>query len=837
VSLPQGLIGNPSVTEKCTQAQLTGGTGFGEGFFAKCPVNSQVGITKVKLAFGGQFGYEPLPVYNMQPPPGVAGRFGFNDGTVLVLIDARLSNNGGYRLEADVSNVSEILPIAGDELTFWGVPAEHSHDPQRYFLGERTTGAESTAPHAAFFSNPTSCTNASNVVRARVDSWQQPGLFHEAAFSADTNGNPLIVSGCEQVPFTASLQAQPTTTEADSPSGLNVTLTVPQNTNPEGLSTADLEDATIALPAGLTVNPSSVNGLGACSPAQINLDGEAAATCPESAKLGSVEIETPLLEKPLKGAVYLASQGQNKFGSLLAIYIAVDDPATGTVLKLPGKIAANASNGQLVASFTENPQIPFETLKVNLFGGPTAALRTPPACGTYTTRGTFAPWSRTAPVTSSDSFQITSGPGGSACPSGAFGPKLEAASASPLAGRYSPLGIRINRADGSPVLSTVSVNLPRGLLAKLEGIPYCPDTALAAIPTAEGTAAAQIANPSCPAASLVGTVSVGAGAGPSPFYLNTGRAYLAGPYEGAPVSLAIVTPALAGPFDLGNVVVRVALQVDPLTTQVTAVSDPIPTILDGIPLDIRSLAVEVDRKEFVVNPTNCSGKEFSGAAGSVLGTSAPLFAPFQVANCEKLGFAPKLSLALKGGTKRSQDPALRAVLTAPKGGANIAKVQVILPKSEFIDTTHIANVCTRPQFAARRCPSNSVLGRAKAYSPLLAKPLAGKIYLRSNGTERELPDLVADLNGQIHVVLVGFIDSVKTKGSEISRVRNTFAAVPDVPVSKFELALKGDEHGLLENSANLCQVPDLARVQMTAQNGKSQKQALRIATDCKGGKK
>ena len=280
--------------------------------------------------------------------------------------------------------------------------------------------------------------------------------------------------------------------------------------------------------------------------------------------------------------------------------------------------------------------------------------------------------------------------------------------------------------------------------------------------------------------------------------------------------------------------VRAALFVDPLTTQVTATSDPIPTILDGIPLDIRTLAIEVDRPGFVVNPTNCGAKEFSGTATSVLGTSSPLADAFQVANCEKLDFAPKLAIALKGGTERSQDPALRAVLTAPAGEANIAKVQVILPKSEFIDTTHIGNVCTRPQFAARKCPANSVLGTAKAYSPLIAKPLVGKVYLRSNGGERELPDIVADLRGQFHVVLVGFVDSVKTKGSEISRVRNTFAKVPDVPVSKFELSLKGDKHGLLENSANLCEVPNRAQVLMKAQNGKSEKRALRIRTDCGG---
>jgi hypothetical protein len=838
IRLPAGLVGDPSAAKKCTQAQLVGGTGLGEGSYARCPTDAQVGISNISFTEQGSLNTVPVPVYNMEPPPGAAGEFAFNFATVLVFIDARLANNGGYRLEARVSNISQILPISGDELTLWGVPADPSHDSQRYDTSsaQPTVGIASTAPRVPFLTNPTACTNTPQTFHAEADSWQEPGVFHEASFDHDLNGNPLIVTGCERLPFEASLKAKPTTTEADSPSGLDVSISVPQNTNPLGLATSNVKDVSLVLPQGMTVDPSSANGLGACSAAQVNLEGEGAAACPESSKLGTVEIETPLLEDPLKGSVYLAQQRQNKFGSLLALYISVDDPVTGTVLKLPGKITADPATGRITASFTENPQVPFSALRVNLFGGPRAALRTPSACGTYTTQGSFAPWSGTAAVTSSDSFNITTGPNGSACPRGTFGPKLEAAAAKPLAGKYSPLGFRINRADGSPALSSVAVNLPKGLLAKLKGIPYCPDAAIAAVPTAEGTAAAQIANPSCPASSQVGTVTVGAGAGASPFYLHTGKAYLAGPYKGAPVSLAIITPALAGPFDLGNVVVRVALNVDPLTTQVTAVSDPIPTILDGIPLDIRSLVVEVDREGFTVNPTNCGAKEFTGTAASVLGTTSPLFAAFQVANCEGLGFAPKLALSLKGGTERSQDPALRAVLTAPAGEANIAKVQVILPKSEFIDTTHIGNVCTRPQFAARKCPANSVLGRAKAYSPLLAKPLTGKVYLRSNGGERELPDIVADLRGQFHVVLVGFVDSVKTKGSEISRVRNTFAKVPDVPVSKFELALAGDKRGLLENSADLCEVPNRAQVTMRGQNGKSEKGALQIKTDCGGGK-
>jgi hypothetical protein len=832
VRLPPGLIGDPSATPKCAQALLTR---VNTALLPECPTNSQVGYTLVHtISNGTESDRLEAGVYNMEPPQGVAAQFAFNAGSVLVFIDARLANNGGYHLEARISNVSQALSVVGDELTLWGVPAEHAHDAQRFNneVEPPQLGVVSTSPHLPFLSNPTSCPGTPAAFHLTADSWEQPGLTHEAEISSDQDGNPFIIDRCDGVPFEASIKAQPTSHEADSPTGLDVTLTVPQNHAPGGVATADLKDVTVSLPAGLTVNPASVNGLGSCGPDEINLDGEAAASCPESSKLGTVEIETPLLEKPLDGSIYLAKQGQNKFGSLLAVYIAVDDPATGTVLKLPGKIAADGSNGRVVASFEENPQIPFEVLRADFFGGPTAPLRTPSACGTYTTSATLTPWSGNAPVTSSDSFKITGN-----C-AGGFSPKLEAASANPLGGRYSPLGIDISRPDGQSAFERVSVALPEGLVAKLAGVPYCPDSALAGIPSAEGTGAAQLASPSCPAASQVGTVTAGAGAGPSPFYLNTGKVYLAGPYKGAPVSLAIVTPAVAGPFDLGNVVVRAALQVDPETVDVTAVSDPIPTILDGIPLDLRDLRVEVNRPDFTLNPTNCSAKSFGGSATAVGGAVAPLSAPFEVAGCEGLGFAPKLALSLKGKTTRGKDPALTAVLTAPTGEANISKVQVVLPKSEFIDQAHIGDVCTRPQFAARQCPAKSVLGTATAVSPLLAQPLSGKVYLRSNGGERKLPDLVADLNGQFHVVLVGFIDSVKTKGSEASRIRNTFASVPDVPVSKFTLKLQGDKKGLLQNSTNLCKGPKVAQVKMTGQNGKHHDFGSTLATPCGGkGKK
>jgi hypothetical protein len=823
VTLPPGLVGDPEALPQCAEPELGE---FEIGL--ECPGTTQVGL--VRLHIGGLLsGESPTAVFNMVPPAGAPAAFAFNSGGVLVQLVAKVLPAEGYRVEIDTRNISQGLPVLGFNLAFWGLPSDPSHDEVRGLCLENHGSCPSQGPSIPFLRNPTDCAAGPLTTSLLIDSWQAIGAFQPASFVSHDNAvppNPIGVDGCNRVPFSPSIKAEPTTTSAESPTGLNVTIMLPQtgSKNLDAVSEADLKDAVVTLPEGMSVDPSSANGLEACSASQVDLTGEGPATCPDASKIGAVEIDTPLIGHPLKGGVYLARQGENKFGSLLAIYLAVDDPQTGVVVKLPGKIETTAS-GRVTARFEENPQLPFEELHVELFNGPRAPLITPPTCGSYSTTAQFTPWSGTPPVTSTSSFQITGGPNGSACPNGSFAPKLEAGTTNPVAGKYSPFVLNLSREDGTQQLSTTTAALPKGLLGKLAGIPYCPDSALGGIPSAEGTGAAQLANPSCPSASQLGTVSVGAGAGPSPFFVNTGKVYLAGPYKGAPLSLAIVTPALAGPFDLGNVVVRAALQVNPETTQITAVSDPLPTILHGIPLDLRSVAVNISRDGFTLNPTSCNPMEVSSTIGGTQGAIAHPSSRFQVASCESLGFAPKLALSLKGGTTRAKDPALKAVLTSPEGQANIGKVQVILPKSVFIDQSHVGNPCTRVQFNegagnGSACPAKSILGKATAYSPLLEKPLTGPVYFRSNGGERKLPDLVASLDGQIHVNLVGFIDSVHQKGTQTSSVRNTFASVPDAPVSRFVLELQGGKKGLLQNSTNLCKSTNKATVKMDGQNGK-----------------
>jgi hypothetical protein len=644
--------------------------------------------------------------------------------------------------------------------------------------------------------------------------------------------------------ITATNGAEPLQIGA-TPGAANVTTTTPGV--PDGLVSAHLKDAVVTLPAGMTVNPPSAAVLDACSLGQIGMSAAGVAnenpiTCPNASILGTATVVTPALDHPLPARVYLAKQNENPFNSLLAMYLVIDDPISGVFVKLAGKIEADPNTGQLTVSFKNNPQLPVEDLTLDLPGGPHASLRTPSGCGQHTTTSVLTPW--TAPegpiATPSSSFAITASPSGGAClPSGAAAPNtptFTAGTLDPTAKAYSPFVFKLGRADGTQPLAGIDTTLPKGLIGKLAGIPYCPDAALAAATTKTGKA--ELASPSCPLASRVGGVDVGAGAGPTPIYVS-GNAYLAGPYKGAPISLAVITPAVAGPFDLGNVVVRNALYVNPETAEVRAVSDPLPTILQGIPLDLRSIVLKMDRPDFTLNPTNCNPLAITGSALSVFGQSAALSSPFQADECAKLGFKPSLKFSLGGQTKRTGNPALKAVINYPKTGAyaNIAKTAVLLPSTTFIDNEHISNPCTRPQFDANACPAKSILGTARAFTPLLDKPLEGPVYFRANGGARELPDMVVDLNGQIHVTLVGFIDSVGKKGSEKRRVRTRFANVPDAPVSKFVLNLYGGKRGLLENSVNLCKHPGEASVLMDAQNGKVSDFDTPFAADCTKKKK
>jgi hypothetical protein len=816
VDLPPGIVGDFTQLPRCSTAEILGMVGETAGV-DECPIDSQVGVLKVYL--GGDES-EPLysPIYNMEPPLGTPADFAAPVAQALVVrLTPSVRTGSDYGLRVSSLDTSSLLPIFGTDAEFWGVPSDASHDRDRYPCLHPTEGPSGnkcpvTFPRFPLLTMPTSCTGPLEMTLS-ADSWQDIGAFKEASvLTHDSAGDPYGLHGCALLGFAPSLVARPDTKAADSPSGFHFNLHVPQNDNPDGNATAHLRDVEVALPKGLTVNPSSATGLAGCTSVQIELAGPDAANCPNASKIGTVSVSTPLIEDSLEGAMYVAEPFDNPFGSLIALYISVDDPRTGVVVKLAGEVMLGPG-GQITTVFEQNPQLPFEDLDVDLFGGPRASLRTPTLCGSYTTRYALTPWSApAAPVAKgADAFQVTSGPNGSPCAHSEGqkpnSPSFAAGTAFPLAASHSPFVLDLSREDGSKELSGIEATLPPGLAAKFAGVPYCSEATLAAAESKTGKA--EQASPSCPAASRVGEVTVGAGAGPQP-YRTKGAAYLSGPYKGAPLSISVITPAVAGPFDLGVVVVRTAIHVDPTTAQGRAVSDPIPTELEGIPLDVRSVELALDRPEFTLNPTNC---EPMAIGGSILaqGASVGVSSPFQVGGCRNLDFKPRMTMRLLGGSKRGDFPKFRTVLVPRPGDANIAAASVRLPGSAFLEQGHIRTICTRVQFKASTCPKGSIYGQAVAHTPLLDNPVSGPVYLRSS--DNKLPDLVFALRGQIAIDAVARIDSVK------GAIRATLDVVPDAPVSKFVLNMQGGEKGLIVNSRNLCEGTAKATAKFVAHSG------------------
>jgi hypothetical protein len=872
--LPPGLLGNPQGVPRCPLADF---------FVNECEISAVVGFVGYRGYGEYQSGYSAIvPLFNLQPSGAYPGELGYlTNGGVPFFITARLRSGSDYGITLGQTGTPAI-GLTRVHVTAWGVPAAHEHDAMRgkecsgahpidswrsHFassteLDERQCEANAEAsgsfPHGGpagvpptpFLTMPSECSGAPLTTVGRYDSWQVP---EEEARAAATDA---AVDGCNELKFEPTIEARPTTNLGDAPSGFDFDLKLPQNENPEGVATPSLKEAVVTLPPGLVVNPASGAGLEGCSPAQIGLKTpvgttpahftEEPAHCPDASKLGTVEVKTPLLHEPLGsieplpgrvGAVYLATPHQNPSGDLLAGYIVLE--GEGIIIKLAGQFKTDPQTGQITASFLENPQTPFEEFKFHFFEGARGALRTPAVCGSYEVHSTLTPYSAPEsgpPAEPSSEFETSAGPTGGACPTSAgqepHSPVFHAGTESPQAGIYSPFSLKLVRQDGEQEIKGIETSLPEGLVGRLAGTSYCPDAALAAAAAKSG--AAEQASPSCPASSEVGSVDVTAGAGPTPLDVP-GKAYLAGPYKGAPLSLAIITPAVAGPFDLGTVVVRTALFVDPLTARITAKSDPIPTILEGIPLDVRSITLQISRPNFTLNPTNCEPLAITGTTLSALGASTALNQRFQVGGCPALPFKPSLKISLKGSTKHAGHPALEAAVTYPQGGpyANIASAQVSLPHSEFIDQGNLNKTCTKPVLLEGKCPATSVYGKAKAWTPLLEAPLEGPVYL-VGGFGYKLPALVAELDGQIRVLLVGKVDSDKEKG-----IRNTFETVPDAPVSRFVLQMKGGKkYSLLENSENICRKPQKAKATFTAQSGKVVELEPTIANSCKGkGKK
>jgi hypothetical protein len=814
VELPPGLVGNPEATPKCSPYDVA---------HADCSGATQVGTLEVFTA-GNEA--HTSPIYNLLPPKGVAAQFGarFN-GLVTAHIDASVRTGGDYGVNADSLEVSASEGLTGAVVAFWGVPAEASHNEDRYCPFEPGSVNEYSpcserGSLKPFLANPTACAGPQTAT-VHVDTWHEPGVFDSVSTEM-----PAITS-CGKVPFSPSITVTPESHSSDSPAGLEVRLKVPQNENPTGTAEADLKNAKVVLPVGVTLNPSSASGLVGCplltgkSPEQeakeangevsgINLETVYGANCPNASKVGKVTIKTPLLEEELEGGVYVAQQNANPFKSLLALYIAVEDPERGVVVKLAGHVELNEKTGQLTTTFDENPQLPFETLKLDFFGGERAPLATPRTCGSYQPTALLEPWSHQPAEGEAEGtpnaepfihpFEVTSGPGGSACSGSGFTPSFEAGAINNQAGAHGGFALNLTRKDGEQRFSTVSMTMPPGLAGMISKVTPC--------------ANAQADAGDCPAASKIGHVTVEAGVGGEPITVpEAGKpedpVYLTEKYGGAPFGLSIVVPAEAGPFNLGTVIVRAKIDVNPATAQVSIESEPMPTILQGIPLDVKAIHVEVNKPEFMFNPTNCDELHVDGTIGSAEGASAPVSSRFEAANCASLPFKPSLTAQTHAHHTRKGGSYLKVKITAKAGEANLAKVRVTLPKKLPADLNTLNMSCTEAQFAANPsdCPKASFVGTAVVHTPVLTEPLRGPAIFVSHG-HAKFPDLALVLQGE-GVTIIQEGSTVIKKGLTTS----SFDAVPDVPVSSIELTLpEGEDPALGGNSGNLCTKTAVKRV-------------------------
>ena len=621
-------------------------------------------------------------------------------------------------------------------------------------------------------------------------------------------------TNCENQTFKPVLNAALTSAETDSPSGVDMELKAAQFLG-AGAMPSPIRSALVKLPVGLSVNPDAADGQTACSDDEANFDTEAPAECPDTSKIGTFSIETPALDNPLRGALYI---GEPKPGTQYRLVMVASGYAINA--KVVAEIHADPQNGQVTFTVDDLPQVPFETFKVHLFASDRGLLATPTNCTLYPVDSTFSPWNdQLAPQPSNPILGLSSGPDGKQCPGQirTFHPRLVAGMSNPTAGAFSNFHLKLDRDDGDQFLNELGFKMPPGFTGYLRGIGYCPEASIAQ--AAQKLGRTELAQPSCPASSQVGTTNVAAGPGYTPFHA-VGKMYLSGPLNGHPLSLAAITPALAGPYDYGTVVVRVGLNVDPITAQVMADSEPVPQIIGGIPIRMRSIQVNIDRDRFTINPTNCSNFKVNSQGVGDQGTSAAFSSPFHAVNCAALGFKPKMSIRLLGGahqTQRSSNPSLRFDLRTRSGDANLKQIAVTLPKAFAIDQSHLGNICSKAQLASEQCAGRTPIGRVKTETPLLDKPLEGPAYAVSGFGK--LPHVVFILAGQ--VTITPEAESSSVKGGHL---RTVVPVIPDAPVGHFQLILNGGKHGYIVNTRNLCDSKAVTEVAYVGQNGKRRTQ-------------
>ena len=889
IETPQGMLLNPtfqgSVASELVRCSLVDFQTPRESPYEEsrsgesCPLYTQVGTIDVHTSFGAgitrRFG-----LFNLKAAPGVPAQLGAAPfGSPLVFdVDLTPDSSGRYTLSLQASEFSQALDVSGVDINLWGVPWSLTHDPERgnclneanpaAYYGELHkivivegkekfipatcgVGPPGEYPPKAFLTLPTECSPALSFT-ATADSWQQPAKVSASATNNNTLDQPVALKECSSLPFTPQPIGLLNTTNASTSSGYAFRLSADQ----EGLAQPTQPVASAArkvvvhLPQGVTVNPSVGAGLIGCTPAQyaaetpFNGQGQG---CPNGSKIGDFIVQTPLFENVagrefFNGAIYLASPRNNPSGNLVAVYLVAKLPSRGVMIALAGKIDPNPIDGTITATFEGLPELPYTDLEMSFRAGQRAFLISPPACGEAITRTEMTPWSNETTVPSTPtSSDITSGVDFGPCPSGTppFNVEATTGGINSNVNSYTPYYVHLTRHDTDQEITSYSLVLPKGITGKLAGVPYCPEAEIEAARQDSGFG--EEAHPSCPAASQVGRTVTGYGVGPALTYAS-GRIYLAGPYHGAPLSLVTVNSATVGPFDLGTIVIRSAFQVDPHTAQLridSSASDPIPHIIDGIPLHLREVRIYVDRPEFTHNPSSCEPSELestitgSGASfeSQADDSSLAISRHFQLLNCSTLGFKPKLGIRLRGNFHRGGYPQLRATFAArgPQD-SNLRRIEVEMPHAEFLAQNHIREVCSRVQFNAKKCPPGSVYGSATAYTPLLAEPLHGNVYLRSS--TGKLPDLVADLySGAVRIVVEGHIGPTKQGG-----VDAFFDELPDQPLERFVMTLRGGKHGLLTNSTDICAAPPFASVSSIAQNNIGAKFDTVLRGTCKAKK-
>lgn len=813
VNTPEGLSVNPQAAPEC-EVKV-----FEEG---KCSAESIVGWNYLTVAAQSPDGTthkcEPtavpgeclqarvkLPVYNLIPFEGHPSMVGF------------LTKGGPTFI------VGSLSPI--DQHVIFTISEIHPPDENSPPIIESRLVFEGRAGNGTYLTMPSNC-DGGQVSTIFLDSQGKP---YEAEQTSDEASytTPTGATGCENVPFNPSIGVNAPNGAVDSPDPTTVNVDIPFEPGPENISNSYLKVARVTLPKGMGINPSVANGLQVCTDDQFHYHTDLPVECPAASKIGTVEVQTPSLPpNSLFGDVYAGAplNSNPSSGEEFRIFIHAFSTRYGVNVRLKGKVFPDLQTGQLTAVVAENPQATFSSFRLHFNTVDNKVLTLPPTCGQNTATSDLTPWSEQADAKPTADLALSNYPGGGTCPKTMaerpFTPVYNAKADSNKAGSYSPFHVRIIRPQGQQELKVVDVTLPKGLTGKLAGIPYCSEQAIAA--AAANSGAAEKASPSCSGESLIGAATTAAGTGSNPYKIS-GNVYLAGAYKGAPLSLVTITPAIAGPYDLGTVVVRVALNVEPETAQIHAVSDVIPDVFGGVKLDLRSINLDIDRNQFAINPTNCAAQATTGAinGGGADPTNPATFSsyavndPFQATECNKLGFKPKLKVKLNGPTKRAKNPRLTAILSSKKGQANVLRTALTMPHSLFLDQGHIGTVCTRPQLASHTCPKGSVYGHAEAKSPLLSDKLKGKVFLVSSN--HELPDLLVDLRGQVEIYLRGVISS-KHGG-----LKTVFNNVPDVPVSKFTLKMKGGKKSLLVNSTNTCAKPQRAKLNIKGQNGKKVK--------------